>query len=173
MTYEPHLIAAILSYPLLVWFFICLFSGKKYFLSSLVLCILWLMYCISLSHGLFDGLSYLESKSVLIRIDGAFALVMTTLFLFDRVAIRHAVLLAFATLCHIMIILSIKNESYGFFFYYYDELIIMVGLLQMVISYNGFTTALRNIQGLLHWHNDDSNCIDSSLPTQKKRKAKA
>lgn len=172
MTYEPHLIAANLSYPLLVWFFICLFSGRKYFLSSLALMCLWLIYCYAISNGMFKPFSYIESKGVLIRIDSAFALIMTVIFIFDKLAIRHAILLSFATLCHIMVILSIKNESYGLFFYYYDELIIMVGLLQMVVSYGGFKTALCNIRGLLLWRNCDNNGNCKDISTQKKRGTK-
>jgi len=171
--YKPHLIAENLSYLLLVWFFvISVFGGIKDFAVSCCLCILWLIYCWIFTFNLFDPLSYIELTNKIILIDGSFALACAMLLKLSPTALKHSLLLCFATLCHIMIILSLKTKSYGFFYLWYDELIILVGLLQMVISYNGFTKALHRIQGLLRGRNVDSNCANKGLFAQKTGKAK-
>jgi len=97
----------------------------------------------------FDAASYIEKKEVYILNDGVAALILTMFLYVDKTAWKQALLLAFATLCHIMIILSIKQAHAGFFYTWYDELIIAVGLLQMMVSYDGFINALSNLQGLL------------------------
>ena len=174
MNYEPHIIAENLSYLLLVWFFIAsVFGSIKDFAISCCLSVLWLFYCWIFIFNLFDPLNYIEMINKVILIDGSFALACAMLLKLSPTALKHSLLLCFATLCHIMIILSLKTKSYGLFFYYYDELIILVGLLQMVISYNGFTKALHRIQGLLRGRNVDSNCANKGLFTQKTGKAKA
>jgi hypothetical protein len=99
--------------------------------------------------GLVDSLSYLESKAVLIKYDGAFAVCMTMFLVKDRLACKHSILLAFAVLCHTMILwdLQITSSFVSLFFYsWYDELIILVGILQMAISRNGLNSALRGIR---------------------------
>ena len=174
MTYEPHLIAVNLSYLLLVWFFIISAFGKdRDFAVSLVLCVLWGLYCLVFFFELFSPLSYNETLNTIILIDSAFALSCAMILRLSPSAWKHSLLLCFATFCHCMLLLSLKYDYVSIFYLWYDELIIMVGLLQMVISYNGFTKAFRNIQGLLHWRNANSDGVSSSLPTQKKRKAKA
>ena len=96
-----------------------------------------------------DTKSYIENRELYVMYDGVTALVLTMFLHLDKTAWKQALLLAFATLCHIMIILSIKNAHAGFFYTWYDELIITVGLLQMMVSYDGFISALSNLQELL------------------------
>lgn len=173
MNYEPHLIAVNLSYLLLVWFFIISTFGKsRDFTVSLVLFVLWGLYCFIFFFELFRPLSYIETLNTIILIDSSFALSCTMILKLSPSAWKHSLLLCFATLCHCMVLLSLKHEYASIFYLWYDELIILIGLLQMVISYNGFTTALRNIQGLLYRRNADSNSVSSGLPPQKKRKVK-
>ena len=81
--------------------------------------------------------------------DGGTALIMSMMFKFSKDAWKHALLLAFASSCHIMVILSIKNNHAGFFYFHYHDLIITVGILQMMVSYDGFIHALSNLQELL------------------------
>ena len=96
-----------------------------------------------------DSESYIYNREIFTLLDGALALLMTMFLKLDKAAWKQALLLAFATLCHIMITLSIKNAHAGFFYTWYDELIITVGLLQMMVSYDGFISALSNLQELL------------------------
>lgn len=174
MEYKPHLIAEYLSYLSLMWFFIISVFGRiESFKISSILTIYWVLYCWIFIFNVFDPMSYIEMVSKLTLIDACFALSCTMIITISKTAWKHALLLSFATLCHIMIILSLKNESYGFFYLWYDELIILVGLLQMVISYDGFTRALNRIQGLLCGRNHSSHGYNQSLSIQKKRKAKA
>lgn len=96
-----------------------------------------------------DPLSYIQSKEILIKYDGAIAIAMTMFLFKDKLALKQSLLLAFAVLCHTMILykLTIHSSIISAFFYtWYDELIIMVGILQMVISRNGLISALRNVR---------------------------
>jgi len=71
---------------------------------------------------------------------------------FDRDAWKHLALLLFAVLCHVMIIyrLTIEYTLISHWFYlYYDELLILIGISQMVVSRDGFRTALSNVLVLL------------------------
>ncbi len=95
---------------------------------------------------------------------------------YDKVAWKQALLLAFAVLCHSMIIydLTISSSLFSAFFYdFYDELIIMIGLLQMMVSYDGIVSAFSNLQKLLHRTIFYIHGFSKGLPTQKKRKGKA
>tara|TARA_R110000851_G_scaffold160243_1_gene303471 strand:+ start:8835 stop:9326 length:492 start_codon:yes stop_codon:yes gene_type:complete len=162
-----------------VWFFIVLiFGDRKYRASSLCifLCvavnIAWIK--ISVEQGLAG--SFTERKEFLIDLEGATALTIAMLLKYDKTAWMHALLLAFATLCHIMIILSIINSHAGFFYIWYDELIIMVGLLQMAVSYNGLRGATVNayglIQDLLSWLGLYNSGTGEGLHLQKEAKRK-
>jgi len=71
---------------------------------------------------------------------------------FDRDAWKHLLLLTFAVLCHIMIIyrLTIEYTMLSHWFYsYYDELLILIGLSQMVVSRDGFRESLEVVLVLL------------------------
>lgn len=96
-----------------------------------------------------DLASYIYNRNVSVLWDGATALILAMFLIFDKTAWKQSLLLAFATLCHIMIIydLTIASSIISLFFYnFYDELIITVGILQMMVSYDGVITALRNIR---------------------------
>ncbi len=114
-----------------------------------------------------DLSTYISNRSVYILLDGATALALTMFMMFDKTAWKQALLLSFATLCHIMIILSLKNHHAGFFYTWYDELIIAVGLLQMMVSYDGFINALSNLQVLLLRAYHYCSRIAQGLPAQK------
>lgn len=153
MSYKPHLIAAYMSYPLTVWFIfasiIFILSKKEVPWCLIALVFYWSFYSYAIFNNSFDHFEYIESKGKLIYFDGAFSVIMSMFLKLDKSAWKHALLLCFATLCHIMIIwdLSIHSSFFSNFFYaWYDELIIMVGLLQMVISSDGITSVLRRLQ---------------------------
>ena len=166
-------------YLTLVWFFIITVLGnKEYMISSL--CILacvsvniaWIKF--SVDAGIAGD--YVERKEFLIMLEGATALSMVMFLRRDKIAWIQAPLLCFGMLCHIMLILSIKNAHAGFFYNWYDELIIAIGLLQMVVSYNGLRGATVNLFGrvqiMLCRLRDNNSRISESLHLQKKRKAK-
>lgn len=159
-----------------MWFFIIsLFGGKKYLPSSL--CIL---FCIAVNVVWIKLLveqgvagSFTERKEFLIDLEGVTALILTMFLYVDKTAWKQALLLSFATLCHIMIISSIKQAHAGFFYTWYDELIIAVGLLQMMVSYDGFIGALSNLQALLLRTYHYFNRTVQDLPIHKKSKERA
>jgi hypothetical protein len=122
--------------------------------------------------GLFDNLSYLESKNSLVLIDSSFALMLAMFLYKDKNAYKYALTLCFATICHIMIISSLKTESYGFFYTWYDELVAIAMLSQIWISKSGITTALRNLQRLLRGRNVDRNSYNKDISIQEKPKVK-
>ena len=101
-----------------------------------------------------DLASYIYNRNVSVLWDGATALILSMFLIFDKTAWKQALLLAFATLCHIMIIydLTIASSVISLFFYsFYDELIITIGILQMMVSYDGFTAALRSLREHISW----------------------
>ena len=119
---------------------------------------------------------YIYNRNVSLLWDGATALMLTGFLPFDKIAWKQALLLAFAVLCHSMIIydLSIASSWFTLFFYsYYDELIITVGLLQMMVSYDGLIRALDNLQELLFSGVSHNNGSFQGLSAQEKGEAKA
>lgn len=171
--YEPHLIAANLSYVLMVWFFILTITKiNKEFLSSAILFLVWSYYVFLIHNDKFNSLNFEVTTNALIMIDGVTALIMTTILTKDRLAWKHALILSFAVLCHIMILLNLKTQSAGFFYTWYDELIILVGLLQMGVSYNGFITSFSNLQKLLSRFMLYCHSFSKGLSGQTKRNRK-
>lgn len=170
-------------YIVVVWFlFIALTCGKKY--PSAAILFLAATTNLIIVHGLklFESMNYLDTVLILIKYDGALALIMTMIMRIDKHAWKHALILAFAVVCHSMISLylitdSSQIESISFLFYeYYDELIIMTALLQMVVSLDGMAQGLdnlfRRIQGMFFSFVFHSNRICKSLSTQKKIKGR-
>ena len=114
---------------------------------------------------------YIHNRNVFVLWDGATALILAMFLMFDKIAWKQALLLAFATVCHIMIIydLTIASSIISLFFYsFYDELIITVGILQMMVSYDGFTTALGSIRKYISGISGDTRGYSSSNSTSKK-----
>jgi len=135
---------------MVAWFSVLLFSNKNYFLCSVIilLCSLTNVIIIDLL-GLTAPMTYIEERGFLIKIDGLPAIILTALYLKDNLALKMSLLLAFSVLCHTMIIYDLTvNSSFvsNLFYAWYDELIITIGILQMVISSDGITSALRNIR---------------------------
>jgi len=169
-------------YIVVVWFlFITLTCGKKY-PSSAILFIAALVNIIAIDFlGFVDGMSYLDSKYMLVKYDGALGLIMVMMMSIDKVAKQHAKILAFAVMCHSMISLHLMTNSSGleglsFLFYqYYDELIIMTALLQMWVSRDGMAIGLNNtfyrIQGCLFWLDFYSGHNFKRLLTRKERES--
>ena len=89
---------------------------------------------------------------------------------------KHALILAFAALCHNMIIYDLTIHSSfisNSFYTWYDELIIMVGLLQMAISHNGLTNALGNVREHILRFSFYTWCYSKSYTSFKRSGAKS
>jgi hypothetical protein len=159
-------------YLLVIWFTILLFSNKNYFYCSLVILTASLANIILIDVlGLTNAMTYIQEKGVLIKIDGITAIILTLLYYKDKLALRMSLLLAFSVLCHTMLIYDLTIHSSfvsNLFYLYYDELIITIGILQMVISRDGITSALRNIRDHLLRISFYSWCYSKSLSSFKR-----
>ena len=112
---------------------------------------------------------------LLIKLDGITAIVLTYLYYKDKLALRMSLLLAFSVLCHTMLIYDLTVYSSfvsNLFYLYYDELIITIGILQMVISSDGITSALRQIRDYISRFSFYSWCYSKSLHSPKERGAR-
>jgi hypothetical protein len=139
-----------LCYLIAAYFlFILLFGGDRYRIHAAIIFSASALNVMFELPGSTDLASYVYNRNVSVLWDGATALILVMFLVFDKVAWKQALLLAFATLCHIMIILHLTDASsiFSLFFYsFYDELIITVGILQMMVSYDGLITALSRLQ---------------------------
>ncbi len=148
---KPQLIAVFLSYPLFLWFlFICCYAGKKYTRQSMILTVTWLFYCCCFIFNLFGPLSIKEVFCTIIFIDTATGLILVTDRFISTYSCKLAITVAFAVLCHSMILLHKSTDSSEVviltvgFYTYYDELIATVGILQLLVTFNGgFTSGIK------------------------------
>ena len=95
---------------------------------------------------------YVYNRNVALIYEILTCVALMMILTFDRDAWKHLALLLFAVLCHVMIIyrLTIEYTLISHWFYlYYDELLILIGISQMVVSRDGFRTALSNVLVLL------------------------
>ena len=142
------------AYLVAPWFlFIILFGNNKYLPHATILFLMAFVNILFVDvFGMVDPLTYVESKDILMWYDIMVALIMITALRIDTLAWKHALILAFAATCHFMILydLTVYPSFVSYLFYtWYEELIIMVGLLQMAISHNGLTNALGNARELI------------------------
>jgi len=166
----------ILVYLLVIWFTILLFSNKNYFYCSLVILTASLVNIILVDVlDLTGPMTYIQEKGVLIKIDGLTAIILTALYYKDKLALNMSLLLAFSVLCHTMLIYDLTVYSSfvsNLFYLYYDELIITIGILQMVISSDGITGALRNIRDYISRISFYFWCYSKSVYSLKERGAR-
>jgi hypothetical protein len=154
--YQPHLITGYLIYFLIVWFFLVSLSGK----GERVNLVIFFMYVVNITY--IDKinldinspeylLAYIEVERFLVGVDVFFGLVMYALNkdAFTKYAWKQWSLLAFVVTCHFMILWDLSiSQSWltGKFYTYFDELIIIAGLLQMWVSRDGILTAISRLQ---------------------------
>lgn len=190
--YDPHLIAEALSYVLMVWF-IFIFIGNalnessfnsKLVRSSLVMSVAWSFYSACFIFGIFDPLTYYEILQLIILIDSVTAFIILTNQFISRYSAKLSLTLAFAVLCHSMLLLyetttssEVKTFTIGFYAYY-DEFIATVGILQLLVSYDsgiksgvsGFTRSLRASQGnILRGYSLFIHCSKGCIQTFKQK----
>ena len=157
---------------MVVWFLILLFSDKQYLYCSIIILLSSIANILIVDiYQLTKVMSYSEEVFFLMKLDGVTGIILTALYFKDKLALKMSLLLAFSVLCHIMIIYSttVSSSFASYFFYtWYDELIAIVGLLQMVISRDGIISAFRNIQDyifrsrFLSWYHSKSILAHSS-----------
>lgn len=97
---------------------------------------------------------YLDNMGSLITIDGGAGLVLTMFLANSKVIVKQSFLLLFLIIVHFMVIyaLTIERNIFAVFCYsWYAEITILIGVLQMVVSRDGFSGALGGIQSFIHW----------------------
>jgi len=125
----------------------------------------WGFHCCTLAFHLYDPLSFKEMLHILILVDMATGLALVSNRFISTLSVKLAATVAFAVLCHSMLLLykittlsEVKTLTTGFYTYY-DELIATVGILQLLVSYDGgirssvsgFTRSLRASQVRILW----------------------
>ena len=143
------MIDALIKTMAVYFLFIFIFGNKESKYHSAIIFISCFIVIVFPLEAATNKEAYIIKREIYSYYDGGTALILTMLLRKDKAAWKHALILAFATLCHIMIILSLINQKAGFFYNWYSELILMVGILQMMVSYDGITGAFSNLQELL------------------------
>jgi len=101
-------IAVSMSFVMAIYFFIVLCFSKGYRIHSIII----VLYCLV---GIYMPESnFIKETSTAILIDGVTAFTLTMFLFLDRLAWKQALLLAFATVCHIMIIYDLTIASTWF-----------------------------------------------------------
>jgi len=139
--------------------FILVFGGSSYRVHSFIIVLSSVLNLTFQLPASTDTESYVFNRNVFVLWDGVTAVILTMFLIFDRIAWKQALLLSFACFCHIMIVYDLTVEStwFSLFFYsYYNELIVLTGVAQMVVSHNGIYTALRAIRKFIRGRNLDS-----------------
>ena len=168
-------------YFIAIW----LFAGSRYRIHSFVLVVYSAIYYFMPSldqTSLTYTNSYMQDVGVSMMIEGAAGFAMVACLFFDRLTGKHAIILAFAVLVHSMVYCHLQGSPTWItpvasgFYYLYDELIILVGLMQMVTSYNGIITtyhnSLRNLQRFILRLGFYSDNLHKSLSARKTRENK-
>lgn len=176
--YFINVIASNQMMVMAIFFLIILVFGKlEYKLHSLVIftsSILAYFSSYDASVILTDS-QYSDDLMISISWDGVSALIMTMFLTYDKKASKQATLLAFAVTVHIVVLWDQDIHSSlisSIVYCWYDELIIAIGLLQMMVSYNGFIRAFSNLQGLLYRAVLCGHGLSKGLLARKKRARK-
>lgn len=174
-------------YVVAAWFLIIAVFNKKHRAIAATLSAISIVNIIIIDVvNLTNYISFLEMKVFLVVFDALSAFIMVNMLYIDRTAWKHASILSFAVACHIMVLLLFINSSYKdgfyivwfvlkpFYLFYYENLIILSAVLQMVVSYNGLRGALTNldrtIQSVFFWSRHYIGSISQSLHIQKEKK---
>ena len=149
------MISVLINIMVVYFLFIATFGGDKSRAYSIIIFLACLIFTINPLPSAVDAASHIINKTHYMYYDGATALIMCAFICRGSITWIHSLLLAFATLWHVMVILHLVTTS-SFFWYmsspfysYYKELIIMTLILQMMVSYDGLIRALSNFQSLL------------------------
>jgi len=159
---------------MIVYFFVIVFFGNgqpvRHSVIIFLSCIVNIYFC---SEGDLNQAEYIidRNKALIIEILTCFALL--SIMIFDRDAWKQAALLAFAVLCHTMIIYRYTIEYTWLsqlFLLNYDELLILIGIVQMVVSRDGFRTAFSNLLFLLRRFRSNTSSVYKNILSFKQAK---
>ena len=117
-----------------------------------------------------QSLEYIPALEVLIKIDAITVLFLCLSYKFNKFSIHQAVLLTFATICHAMLLYELtisSNYISDLFYNYYDELIILVGVLQIMAARNGIISAYTRIREYLLCRADCRNSSNKNTDNNK------
>lgn len=181
--YQPHLIVKYLVYFLMVWFFIASFSKRDRSINIII----FVMYAFNtwwFEPITFNYLSqeyrdqFILNKEFLVQVDVVFCLVMMVVNIKKPSAylFKQWLLLSFVVLCHYMILWDLtmgKSSITGFFYTFYDELIIIVGILQVWVSRDGILGIVSRVQSFNYRILLSSICSRKNLFKRKTSKVKA
>ena len=153
MEYSELTFTARYYFPVItaVFFLIKLFGGtsqdRKHSAVISALCIIYfIMPSIGGEQGSESYLSvYVSALGVTILLLGAAMLSMFALAAFDKKAFIHAVIFAFMILFNFMLAWHYVMSPSQFFYLYFDELIILISLVQILVSSNGIIDSISNV----------------------------
>lgn len=110
-----------------------------------------------------------------VRWDGATGLILVMFSNIDKKAEKQALILVFAVVCHFVIIYDLIINSSWFtnlFYSFYGELIIVIGLLQMAVSWDAFNGTLNRISRFIDRFSSRSVDFTKSFLKQTKSEKK-
>jgi hypothetical protein len=203
MTYLPHLIAMNLSYILMVWFFISLllsiYSKSQNTLSSFTLFLVWAFYSYALHYNkmahltdpqVYEAVAWFDLITALILtmwLKGAISRRISTALpywlRYDSLAWAYALIILVAAICHfvmlndVVLLLGKSNALHtpSIIYVWYDELIILTQILQIMVAGYGMVKSIRTLI-ILHKTSFDYsagvNDYIESLQRQKTREAR-
>jgi len=147
----------LLAFPMAaVFLFICSFGDRKYKVHSFIL------FLYFLSGIVFPELDinsnnykqdWVNQCYIILQITGVFSLLILLSSPFDKLNKYHFFILIFTVITHGMMVTQLEKtplflSTYTMFFYsYYHEIILIMYLLTLGVSYNGFNTAYNNAPG--------------------------
>lgn len=137
---------------LMFLFFIISKANSKF--SIFMFCALFYTNAVYLTTD-FESLNYIDRISWSAKVDGVIAAVCCSAFIKDKLARAHALLLSFAVLTNSVLILYYADSiSYSYYVWlFYDEIIIAIGIAQIMASYDRFMDSFRDLREFLHRFN--------------------
>ena len=125
---------------------------------------------------LLNPLSYIQAHDIVLLWDSITIFLLCFFVKPSKFVLYQASLLAFAVLTHIMLLYQLTKGSNSLIYFvavHYDELIILIGILQIMAAYNGFIAALSRSREYLLWTSFYLHCYSQSLFVYFKSKARA
>lgn len=170
MDYSEFIYTVRLYFPVLtaIFFLIKLLGGESRDRKhSLVICLICFIYFIipEMDEGLSNEaykIAYIQALWVVTMITGAAMMALFLLTPFDKKAFRHACILAFIILINFMLTYHYTISHSWFFCKNYDELIIIAGIMQIMVSHDGFIGSISNI--VRYFRSEQNNNIRVFIP---------
>lgn len=140
-------------YLVFAWhLFLVIFGDAKYFYSSVIIAsavfINLLLVDAPYIKEFISWMGYVEKRELWLRLSGLAAILLSLIPVHRDIALKHSLILIFAVLCHFGIIWELtktSNFASYFVYEYYKQLIYSVGIMQMLVTLNGFTRAFIGI----------------------------